>query len=159
MRYACMNACRGEYPVHMMARLLAVSPSGYYEWRGRPLSPRAVSGRRLVEEMRTIHEESDGTYGSPRMRSELQARGHTVGRSSNAIACPVAVGRWGPSPATCSIATSCRLRPITSGPATLPMCARTKGGSTSPSSSICTPGASWASRCKLGLVRTWSWRP
>jgi putative transposase len=75
-----MNACRGEYPVRMMARLLAVSPSGYYEWRGRPLSPRAVSGRRLVEEMRTIHEESDGTYGSPRMRSELQARGHTVGR-------------------------------------------------------------------------------
>ena len=75
-----MDACRGEYPVRMMARLLAVSSSGYYEWRGRPLSLRAVAGRRLVEDMRTTHEESDGTYGSPRMRSELQARGYTVGR-------------------------------------------------------------------------------
>jgi putative transposase len=75
-----MDACRGAYPVRMMARLLAVSSSGYYEWRGRPLSLRAVAGRRLVEEMRTIHEERDGTYGSPRKRSELQARGHTEGR-------------------------------------------------------------------------------
>ena len=30
--------------------------------------------------MRRIHQESDGTYGSLRMRTELQARGHDVGR-------------------------------------------------------------------------------
>ncbi len=75
-----MDACRCEYPVRMMSRLLAVSPSGYYEWRGRPPSARAQSARRLVAEMRTIHQESDGTYGSPRMRTELQARGYDVGR-------------------------------------------------------------------------------
>ena len=80
MRYRCIEACRGEYPVRMMARLLAVSPSGYYEWRGRPPSARAASARRLTAEMRAIHQESDGTYGSPRMRTELQARGHIVGR-------------------------------------------------------------------------------
>ncbi len=80
MKYACMEACRGEYPVRMMARLLAVSPSGYYEWRGRPPSARAASAHRLTAEMRRIHQESDGTYGSPRMRTELQARGHDVGR-------------------------------------------------------------------------------
>ena len=80
MRYRCMEACRGAYLVRMMARLLAVSPSGYDEWRRRPTSARAASARRLVAEMRLIHQESDGTYGSPRMRPELQARGHTVGR-------------------------------------------------------------------------------
>ena len=82
MRYQCMETCRGAYPVRMMARLLAVSPSGYYEWRGRPTSARAASASRLVAEMRVIHQDSDGTYGSPRMRTELQARGHTVGRPS-----------------------------------------------------------------------------
>ncbi len=80
MRYRCIEASRGEYPVRMMARLLTVSPSGYYEWRGRPQSARTVSARRLMREMRRIHEESDGTYGSPRMHTELQARGHEVGR-------------------------------------------------------------------------------
>ena len=43
MKYACIEDCRGEYPVRMMACLLAVSPSGYYEWRGRPPSARAAS--------------------------------------------------------------------------------------------------------------------
>ena len=66
MRYQCMEACRGAYPVGMMARLLAVSPSGYYEWRWRPTSARAASARRLVAEMHLIHQESDGTYGTPR---------------------------------------------------------------------------------------------
>ena len=80
MQYTCMEACRATYPVRMMARLLAVSPSGYYEWRGRAPSRRAQTRQRLLAEMRTIHAESDGTYGSPRMRTELLARGHQVGR-------------------------------------------------------------------------------
>ena len=80
MRYRCIEACRGEYPVRMMTRLLAVSPSGYYEWRGRPQSARAASSRRLLAEMRAIHQDSDGTYGSPRMQTELRARGLQVGR-------------------------------------------------------------------------------
>ena len=79
MRYACMEACWRTYPVRMMARLLAVSPSGYYAWRGRAPSGRGRATQRLLAEMRTIHQESDGTYGSPRMRTELQARGHQVG--------------------------------------------------------------------------------
>jgi putative transposase len=75
-----MEASRDAYPVRMMARLLAVSPSGYYEWRRRPSSARALATKQLLAEMRTIHQESDGTYGSPRMRIELQARGYDVGR-------------------------------------------------------------------------------
>ena len=80
MKYACIDACRGAYPVRMMARLLTVSSSGYYEWRGRPPSQRADTARRVIVEMQTIHQESDGTYGSPRMRTELVARGYDVGR-------------------------------------------------------------------------------
>lgn len=59
---------------------MGFSPSGYYAWRGAGPSRRALTRQRLLAEMRTIHAESDGTYGSPRMRTELLARGHRVGR-------------------------------------------------------------------------------
>ena len=59
---------------------MGFSPSGYYAWRGAGPSRRALTRQRLLAEMRTIHAESDGTYGSPRMRPELLARGQRVGR-------------------------------------------------------------------------------
>ena len=37
-----------DYPVRLMCRLLRVSPSGYYAWRGRAPSRRAASNARLV---------------------------------------------------------------------------------------------------------------
>lgn len=74
-----MEECRREYPVRMMARLLQVSASGYYEWRHREDSRRAQENRRLTEQIQEIHNESDQTYGSPRMRKELTERGHHVG--------------------------------------------------------------------------------
>ena len=68
----------------MMARLLRVSASGYYDWQRRDESRRQRENRRLVEEIRQIHRESDGTYGSPRMCTELRARGYRV--SENRVA-------------------------------------------------------------------------
>ncbi len=84
MRYRCITECRSEYPIRMMARLLRVSSSGYYAWSGRQESRRAKENRRLVTEIQEIHQESDGTYGSPRMSSELRARGYDV--SENRVA-------------------------------------------------------------------------
>lgn len=61
-----------------MCRLLAVSRSGYYAWRGRPESRRSIANRRLLVDIRAIHHQSDRTYGSPRMTDELRSRGHVV---------------------------------------------------------------------------------
>jgi len=79
-----MSESRREYPIRMMARLLRVSPSGYYDWQSRDASCRERENRRLVEEIGQIHRESDGTYGSPRMCTELRARGYQV--SENRVA-------------------------------------------------------------------------
>ena len=75
MIYQLIDEHRAQYPVARLCRTLGVSPSGYYAWRQRPLSPRALANQRLVMQMRVIHREVHETYGSPRMRAELEARG------------------------------------------------------------------------------------
>ena len=63
-----------------MCGTLGVSPSGYYAWRKRPLSPRARRDVELSAEIEAIHRVSRGTYGAPRIHAELGARGIHVGR-------------------------------------------------------------------------------
>ncbi len=67
-----------------MCRVLAVSKSGYYAWRGRQESRRSRENRRLLVEIKTVHAESRKTYGSPRIHAELQARGRRC--SQNRVA-------------------------------------------------------------------------
>ncbi len=63
-----------EYPIRMMCRVLEVSRSGYYAWRGRLESRRAIVDRGLVVELRAIHEKTRRSYGSPRIAQELKGR-------------------------------------------------------------------------------------
>ena len=91
MKYRCMEQSADEYPVRMMARLLEVSPSGYYTWRKHQESRRSQHNQQLIRLIREIHQESDGTYGSPRMEKELRERGQPIGR--NRVARLMRVGR------------------------------------------------------------------
>ena len=84
MRFAFIEAHRREFKVVRMCRILAVSKAGYYAWRERPLSARAVANQQLGLAIRAIHRESDRTYGSPRMQHELVAQGHPC--SENRVA-------------------------------------------------------------------------
>ena len=63
-----------------MCRVLGVSSSGYYAWRERPPSKRAILDAALLARIRAIHEYSRGTYGVPRIFEELKAEGIHVGR-------------------------------------------------------------------------------
>jgi len=58
--------------------MLQVWRSGYYAWRNRPASPRQQRRVQLVEQIKQIHEESDRTYGSPRITADLKDRGSDV---------------------------------------------------------------------------------
>ncbi len=58
--------------VAVACRVLAVSTAGYYEWRGRPPSSRAVADEALTEQIVAIHAMSRETYGAPRVHAELR---------------------------------------------------------------------------------------
>ena len=58
--------------VAVACRVLRVSLSGYYEWRGRPPSVRAVADAALTTQIVEIHACSRGTYGAPRVHAELR---------------------------------------------------------------------------------------
>jgi putative transposase len=53
-------------------RVLNLSRSGYYEWRGRPLSPRDLADAYLANTVVDVHIMSRGTYGAPRLHAELR---------------------------------------------------------------------------------------
>lgn len=72
-----IERCRDAFPIRMMCRCLAVSPSGYYGWRERPPSPRALDNDRLLGRIREMHAESDGVTGSPRIWDDLRYAGET----------------------------------------------------------------------------------
>lgn len=70
-------------PVQLASRVLGVSESGYYEWRRRPPSARAVRHTWLTEQIQAVHLASRGTYGSRRMHAELTLDlGVTVGHGA-----------------------------------------------------------------------------
>jgi putative transposase len=62
---------KASFPVAFLCRSLGVSPSGYYAWRKRPPSARAVADAVLSTTIRQIHATSRGTYGVPRIHAEL----------------------------------------------------------------------------------------
>jgi len=64
--------------VKTMCRMLNVARSGYYAWRDRPISPRQQRRVAVVEQIRRVHADSRGTYGSPRVTAELTGRGIAV---------------------------------------------------------------------------------
>jgi putative transposase len=80
VKYACLARHRGEFPLRLMCRVLAVSPSGYYVWRRRAPSARALADERLMLNVRIAHQRSDGTYGAPRVHRDLRAAGLHVAK-------------------------------------------------------------------------------
>ena len=81
MRFRMIDRCRDAYSVRMMCHHLNVSPSGYYEWRGREPSERAVANRALLTRIKKLHADSDGVLGAPRICEELQYQGIPCGEN------------------------------------------------------------------------------
>lgn len=79
-RFRFIDAEKARFPVSLLCRVLGVSKSGYYSWRGRPPSKRSREDAALAEKIREVHERSRQTYGYPRVRAELRALGVRCGR-------------------------------------------------------------------------------
>jgi putative transposase len=73
-------------PVEVACRVLDVSTSGYYAWRSRPPSERAVRHAWLTDLIVEVHQRSRGTYGALRVHAELRlGRGIVVGHNAVAL--------------------------------------------------------------------------
>ena len=75
MRYRFIDTHKRTWPIRLMCQVLNVSSSGYYNWRGRPESARAMSNRALDSEIRQVYGEHKQRYGVPRITDELKDRG------------------------------------------------------------------------------------
>jgi putative transposase len=73
-------------PVEVACRVLDVSTSGYYAWRSRPPSQRAIRHAWLTDLIVEVHQRSRGTYGALRVHAELRlGRGILVGHNAVAL--------------------------------------------------------------------------
>jgi transposase InsO family protein len=82
MKFLFLDEHQGSYDVVAMAKLLGVSPSGYYEWRRRSKSPRNRHRLELARAIEDIHRSSRGAYGSPRIFKQLKALGYKASRAT-----------------------------------------------------------------------------
>lgn len=81
-RYRWVAARKAEgFPTTTACRVAAVSVTAFNDWRRRQESgpnEAEIQQARLVEAIRQIHAETDGTYGEPRITPELRDRGWVV---------------------------------------------------------------------------------
>lgn len=76
-----MSRCRfvedhqADYAATRLCKLAGVSRSGFYAWRCRTPSKRALANDWLLAEIRDIHERSRGTYGRVKILGQLERRG------------------------------------------------------------------------------------
>jgi hypothetical protein len=73
MIYPVVAELSGEgLGVAACCRVLGVSASGFYDWRGREPSARQLADEQLTPAITAIHQASRGSYGSPRVHAELR---------------------------------------------------------------------------------------
>jgi putative transposase len=69
-----------QHNVKRACELLKVSRSAYYAARGDEPSGRARQDAELAAQVKKVHEESKGRYGSPRVHAQLRAQGRRHSR-------------------------------------------------------------------------------
>jgi putative transposase len=82
VKYAFIHEHRSTFRITKMCDVLQVSRSGYYAWRDRPPSPRAVRRAERREQIRTIFAQSRGRYGSPKITAVLRQTGERIAQKT-----------------------------------------------------------------------------
>jgi putative transposase len=82
MKYQCVEHHRGNLSIKRCCAVLGVSESGFYTWRERQAVSRlsAEEEAQWVEKIRQQHQQSRGTYGSPRITAALREQGFVCNR-------------------------------------------------------------------------------
>jgi transposase InsO family protein len=75
VRYQFIKEHQEEFSLRALCRVMGVCRGGFYAWRTRETSTRQLDNDRLTQQIKTAFEESDQTYGSPRIYAELKEAG------------------------------------------------------------------------------------
>jgi putative transposase len=75
VKYTFIDQHSTEFKVASMCRVLKVHRSGYYAWKAKPLSNRAIEDAQLLTEIKQSYDDSYGIYGSPRIHRDLREAG------------------------------------------------------------------------------------
>jgi putative transposase len=73
-----------DLPAQLACRVLDVSESGFYAWRSRPPSERAIRHAWLTDLIREVHVDFRGVYGYRRVHAELTL-GHGLSVGTEAV--------------------------------------------------------------------------
>ena len=84
MTFGFIEAEKASFPISRMCRVLGVSQSGFFAWQDRPACRRQQQDMVYLAHIRTAFALSNGTYGSPRMHRDLVDEGHEIGRHRTA---------------------------------------------------------------------------
>lgn len=80
-----MKQQRYAYSVTLMARLLHISVSGFYEWLKYDLSSRTIRRNQQTILVKIAQQETNESYGYTRLTKHLQAQGIKI--SEHAVRC------------------------------------------------------------------------
>jgi putative transposase len=80
VKYAWIAQQASDHSVSVLCRALAVSSSGFYDWRRRAPSTRAIENARLALTIQCMHQEYREAYGTEKLWRELRERGEQCGR-------------------------------------------------------------------------------
>jgi len=80
VKYTFIQSQKEHHHISRLCSTLNVSPSGYYDWVGRPPSKTTKTNQRLITKIRCHHKASRCTYGSPRIQRDLLEDGEQVSR-------------------------------------------------------------------------------
>src|SRR5713101_1609540 len=81
MTFRLIEAEKAQHPVSLLCSVLGVTRAGYYAWRQRGPSRRALGDAELASLIGRVFVDSLETYGAPRVHAELrEAHGIRVGR-------------------------------------------------------------------------------
>ena len=70
-----------DVEINFACEVAEVSRSGFYDWKDRPPSERALESAGLVEKIRTAYSKGRGVYGSPRIAAALKNDGVECGEN------------------------------------------------------------------------------
>lgn len=80
MKYAFIRTQEQTHRISRLCTALAVSRSGYYAWRERPVSARAAADQHRLPVLRDLHQQTREGYGAVKLWRMLKTRGVRCGR-------------------------------------------------------------------------------